>query len=913
MWLKVLLASIILVWGIKGVVAQTQRGTGLMGDGRFAQARLEFERKALSATPEGAEAAAAAADCLFFEGDFKGAAQAYSALAMDALAPRRKAQCALNHAIALIKLGEVGDADDLLKVALEHSDTRNDAAYYLGALAYDDGDFERAEQMFSSVSRGPLWADARVYLARIEYMKQNWSEASAAAESLLLQGNLSDAQRLELERISGEALFRLGQRHAAMDRLRPYIRRADVPEFSALYIVGVADYEDGDFDGALEKLEPVVENAVGSMRQSAYLVIGQALLQKGDRQAAVMAFGRAGMDVEGGDDVTRELALYNYAVASLEGQVPFGSATRPFEDYLMAFPDGPHALKVRELLIASYMAENNYDEALKRVRAIHDPGPEVLKAKCRILYNLASGAYRQGDFEAARRYIADVGSAARFDAPSATEMLLLEAQMLSAEGNTAEAVRKYDAYLQQAPRNAANRPTASYMMGYALMNEGLLTRADKAFADAYPAFAKEASVYADILNRRADIQYYGSNFNAAASLYSRAYEAAPASGDYALFNLARMQGFQRLYDSELRTLDAFEKEFPKSVLLPKMLMEKAQAQISSGNSAAAVPTYTRIIESYGDSPLGHNAYIQKAMTEAEIGRTDDAVATYKALITRYPTSEAASQAAPLLRNMLVAAGRPEAYLAFIESVPGAPATDASEADDLLFAAAAKEYEANHSVAQLETYLQRFPDGIHASRALGILADHCYSAGDIPGAVEKWTALERKAPDTETATRARLGQMRGYRDMGNMEQAGAVAESIIGSSASSTAITEAKFTRAQAFAEADQPEQAVALWLELAEDPLGEYGAKSAFFAAEALNEAGRQEPALLRAKALTASGSTYHYWVARAFILISDILRGRGQEFQAREYLQALRQNYPGNEPDIFDMIEERLANPVNP
>lgn len=883
-----------------------ERASALMADGRYGQARMEFERLANSTTPAGAEAAALAADCLFLEGDYRGAAAAYAAVPSDLLSPRRHAQSALNQAVALIETDDVEQVADLLEVALGHDATANDARYYLGALAYDDGDFDRAEEMFRGVGKGKLANDARVYLARIDYMRQNWKEASSQAEALLRQGNLSENQRLELERISGEALFRQGERHAAMDRLRPYVRRAEVPELSALYIVGVADYEDGDYAAALEKLEPVAENGVGTMRQSAYLIIGQALLRQGDREGAVLAFRTAAAADDGNDD-TREMAMYNFAVASLEGNVPFGSGSEPFEDYLRVYPNGPHADSVRELLIAGYMNQSNYDEALERVRAIRNPGPEVLKAKSRILYNLASRAYRQGDFAAARRFIAEAGTSTRFDAPSGAEMVLLEAQMLSAEERPADAIKKYDAYLQQAPRAAANRPMASYMLGYALLSEGHLTRADKAFADAAPAFASDAAVSADILNRRGDIQYYGRNFAPAAGFYSRAYEAAPAAGDYALFNLARMQGFQRLYGEELRTLEAFEREFPASVLMPKVLMEKAQAQISSGNSDAAIPTFARVIEGYGDSPLGRNAYIQKAMTEAETGRTDDAVATYEALITRYPTSEGAAQAAPLLKNLLVSAGRPEAYLTFIESVPEAPAPDASEADDLSYRAAAKQYSLTHDPAALKAYLDRFPDGSRAAEVLETLAERHYADGNIPAALESWTALERKAPDAAAATRARLGQMRAYRDMGAYEHAGAVADAIIGSSASAMALTEARFTRAQAYAEADQTEQAVALWVMLAEDPMSEYGAKSAFFAAEALNEAGRSEPAMQRAKALTTSGTPYHYWVARAFILISDILRDRDKDFQAREYLQALRQNYPGSEPDIFDMIDSRL------
>ena len=47
--------------------------------------------------------------------------------------------------------------------------------------------------------------------------------------------------------------------------------------------------------------------------------------------------------------------------------------------------------------------------------------------------------------------------------------------------------------------------------------------------------------------------------------------------------------------------------------------------------------------------------------------------------------------------------------------------------------------------------------------------------------------------------------------------------------------------------------------------------------------------------------------MARAIILLSDIFKKQGDTFQAREYLESLQANYPGNEEDIKQMIDERL------
>ena len=48
--------------------------------------------------------------------------------------------------------------------------------------------------------------------------------------------------------------------------------------------------------------------------------------------------------------------------------------------------------------------------------------------------------------------------------------------------------------------------------------------------------------------------------------------------------------------------------------------------------------------------------------------------------------------------------------------------------------------------------------------------------------------------------------------------------------------------------------------------------------------------------------------MARGFILLSDIYKAQGNKYEARQYLEALRDNYPGDETDIKMMIETRLS-----
>lgn len=54
--------------------------------------------------------------------------------------------------------------------------------------------------------------------------------------------------------------------------------------------------------------------------------------------------------------------------------------------------------------------------------------------------------------------------------------------------------------------------------------------------------------------------------------------------------------------------------------------------------------------------------------------------------------------------------------------------------------------------------------------------------------------------------------------------------------------------------------------------------------------------------------STPHaYWLARSFVLLSDIYVKMGRELDARQYLLSLQQNYQADD-DIAGMIKSRLA-----
>lgn len=92
----------------------------------------------------------------------------------------------------------------------------------------------------------------------------------------------------------------------------------------------------------------------------------------------------------------------------------------------------------------------------------------------------------------------------------------------------------------------------------------------------------------------------------------------------------------------------------------------------------------------------------------------------------------------------------------------------------------------------------------------------------------------------------------------------------------------------------------------AQDSLATEAAKAPVVAAQVLYEAGQYQQAEQQLNAAIDAGIAKPYWLARAFVLLSDIYKAEGREVEARQTLESLKANYR-EEDDIQLMIRQRM------
>lgn len=887
---------------------------------------------------------ASAGDYYFTRGKYAEALARYDKVAFGALTSDRASDCIYRQAYSNLMLARYDEAEAGFK-SIENAGGQYAGAvqFYLGYIAYRREDYAAAKAYFEkSLSDADLGAAANYYLAQINYMDGNYAEALKCAQAAL-SGNVIESFAPEANRIAGESLYNLGREDEAVPYLWRYAADATEVHPSAYYILGVSEYKQGNYESAIKLLSKVTDQD-NEMGQSANLFLGQSYVKEGNPTSALMAFERAYK--RNYDRAISETALYNYAIAKMEGgKIPFGSSVALFEDFLSRYPDSRYAEKVQEYIISGYVTDNEYDKALQSINKMKNPSAKVIEAKQRVLFMLGTREYGAGKYSDALTHFSDA-SRIRSNDEIALQSLIWSGNCNYEMKQYDKAASEFNAYIKQTRQGDPNRTLAYYNLGYARL-------AQSKFGDALNDFRQvisarptpEKSMLADAYDRAGDCLYYQSKFAEAEAEYRKAYDLNPEAGDYALYQLAIMKGLTRDYKGKISAIDDLISRFPSSGLVPASLLEKAESYVAIGENGKAIDTYTELVRTYPATSYGRQGYLQLAITNMNQGKREDAIDAYKQVITTYPTSDEARIATDDLKRIFADEGRLSDFAQFVNSVPNAPKIEASELDAIAFQSAEKDYINNDNTEKLTSYIAQYPNGAYEAQALYYLATAASDAGDSEKAYEyasklaashpdaemvddallikadaeiergndevayeTYVTLESKASGARNLQEARLGILRTAGRLGKYEDVLSAADKLLSTTAAGgKESSEIKYMRGLALEQTGKPDGAIAEWKALAGNVDDEYGARSAVKLGELLLTQGNVKEARKVIDAFINANPPQQYWLARGFIVFSDVLRAEGNDFEANEYLKSLKANYPGAEADIFQMIEERI------
>src|SRR5690554_3772616 len=848
-----------------------------------------------------------------------------------------------------LQLGNKEEATRFFGLLSQNSTKYRDAAdFYLGYIDYSNSDYAGALQRFQRLKDHPEYSEeVAFYTAQAAFFDGRLEEAVRLSETFVNRYPQSE-HRTELYRVLGNSHYRLGQASRAIPYYERYISNIGRPLRGDAYFLGLSYFETGKFNEAVTLFQQAV-GETDALSQNAQLQLGQTYLRLNQKQQAQMAFEAATRD--NFDPQVRETAMFNYALLAHDTNFSvFSESITLFENFLREYPRSQYSDQVNDILAETFLTTKDYDAALSAINRINNPGRRILEAKQMVLFQLGAQEFINGNMNQAVQHFNNSIGTGNYNVKARNNAYYWRGESYYRMGNYMNATSDFRQFTQSASPADENYTLGWYNLGYSLFKQQQYGQAVTAFERFVTTETnRNKTEYGDALNRIGDSYYFNRNFSDAERYYARAADVNPAAADYAAYQRAFVMGLQRNYQGKITALDNLMRQYPNSQYFDDALYEKSRSLTMLNREQEAIAVLQRLVNDFPKSQLASQGGVQLGQLYYNTGNYQQSIQAYKNVITNFPGSDDARNALISLETVYRDINDIQSYVDYANSLPGGLRISTSKQDSLTYLAAESVYmRGNRSEAEtaMNRYLQSYPNGAYNSDAhyyLGTIADEKnnkqealshfrrvidagnikfldnaliytaqteYQNGNLQQALSDYARLSNSARNATNKQIGQLGIVRTQSQLGNHHDAVRAATELLASnSLSAEIITEVRYIRGKAYQQVNEINSAIADFQFIANDTRSAYGSEAQFILADIYYKQSSYDRAEAQVKEFMQKGTPHQYWMARALIVLSDTYLAKGDEFQAKQYLESLRNNYKGTEADIQQMINARLGN----
>lgn len=820
--------------------------------------------------------------------------------------------------------------------------------YFDGWMKYCDKNTDRAMDDFDKLRNHPQYKDIIPYYdVQIQYYKGNYKEAIDSTKKLLAKSTI-DYQKQELYRLLGSIYFDMGSTIVSQEYYNKYVKTNPASYLKGdNYRIGLNSYKLSDYSTAINFLSKIANNddAIG---QSATYHLGLCYLSTGSDENAKMSFAQASLSDY--DIKTKEKALYNYALLCYKSSFSsFNEQVKAFIRVITEFPDSEFSNEIYGYLSEIFLSSNNYEESLTYIDKIENPDIELIHTKAKMLFFTGVKKFNTGNMAEALNYFNRSIELAKNTGAQTTEVYFWKGETLYNLNNDDEAQTAYKQFLNSRGADTLRcYPSALYSFGYILFNKGIYNEAINKFTGFISLKdAKKDIRYADALNRLGDCFYALKNYDEAVSYYDKADISSANGNGYAVYKKAYTLGLEKKYLDKISILNSFKARFPESEFNDDVLFEKGLALSSVNEKEKAISAFSELMDKYPQSELAGKAGIQIALIYFNDGKTDNAVKAYKKVIETYPGSSESKVALSDLKMIYVNDNKVNDYISYTKELTTPVRIDYEEQDSLSFAAAEHLLVTNKSdeaIASLENYLSSYPKGAfyvdacyHLGRlynvkdeqekaakylrnvlnsgnneykreSINILSELSYNAEDFENALKYYRMKENHSDNASEKIISKVYEVRCLYKLKRYaelipEATNAVNNPIIPENDKK----EITYYRAKALILLNKQDKASTDLKYLSSYPESIYGAEASYLLAKYYFDKENNSMCNKTIRKFMESGTPHSYWLAKSFILLSDMFVKEGDSFQAKQYLLSLKENYKEADDEITDEIAKRL------
>lgn len=832
------------------------------------------------------------------------------------------------------------------KIKDQSSEYQNAAIYYFSHLQYKKGNYQTALDGFNKIKNDPAFKPViPYYIAQIYFLQKEYDKAIEFGEPLLESS--SKARKIDMARVLGGAHYQKKQYSKAIEFFDMVMSSPNEVTREDYFHIGYSYYAIKDYTKAAEYLSQVTTEQ-DIMSQYALFYLGDCYLKSNDKKRARVAF-EAASKYQFDPKIEEEAAFTTIKLDYDLSISPFNDIISSFTNFITRYPKSSHIDEAYDYLSKTFLSTKNYPMAIESLEKIGKKDANVYRSIQRVAYYRGLQLYNDMELNDAIKMLDYSLKYPDYNKTLKVKALYWRGEIKYKLGAYQDAISDYTTFLTTPGSYGTTEfANAHYNIAYAYFNQKDYTNANQWFRK-YLSVAPSTpnAITADTYNRIGDCYFVEREFDLALQNYNSAIKNGLSLPDYAQFQKGITLGVMKKPEQKISALNELITNYPSSSYVDDALFESARSYVELNNLPEAIKRYKTVKERYPQSGYAKKSLQQLGLVYYNNGEYDNSLLYFKRVVNEYPGSQESNEALAGIRNIYVEKGDLESYYAYTKSLGSYVKIEVSEQDSLSYISAEKNYMAGKcdlAIKNLQNYLNSFPEGKYSLNAHFYKADCLYRAGAKAEAYEDYkvvllrgkndfteealinsatylyenksynealplyTRLVLEAEVDENRRAGQIGEMQCYAKTNQDEEAIVAADKTLKLGKLEPEITrEAQYIKAIAYKNLQKTEQALVEFKSLATNVATTQGAEAKYWIAQALYEKGDYDKAEAEVFDFAKKGTPHQYWLARSFVLLSDIYLTRKENLQAQQYLESVKANYKGTNDDIMSLVDERL------
>ncbi|MCB9002097.1 MAG: tetratricopeptide repeat protein [Bacteroidales bacterium] len=820
------------------------------------------------------------------------------------------------------------------------------STYYYSYIAYFRKNYATALKGFEKLKNDPTFSPIiPYYIVQIYYLQNDFESVTKFGVTL---ANDSITKRgPEIARLVGDAYFKLKKYDSSIVYLNKYVDSKPKLTRNDYYLIGFAQYKTGNYSEAASYLERVATSE-DSLSQNAYYHLADSYLKLNDKNKARQAFGMASR--LNFDTIIQEDALFNFAKLTYEQlYAPFDEAIDAFKQYIKLYPNSPRTDEAYNYLTLAYLSTKNYNNAVETLEKIKNKDVTIKTALQKAAYFRALELFQNLKFAESIDMFSR--SLAYPENPTLTAMATYwQAEAYYRTNDFENAAQGYQNFiLTPGAFNLNEYLLAHYNLGYAYFKI-------KKYDDAIVWFRKFTNLsqndttkfVGDAYNRIGDSFFIQRRYWAAIDYYDKAVEIGTIDADYALFQRGFSLGLVDRPEKKIESLKRLLATFPNSDYTDDAIFEIAESEVVINKIPDAKQNYKLIEKNYPSSSYYLKSLVQLGLLYYNTENPDSALIYYKRVVEAFPNSPEANNALLGIRNIYVDNGDANAYFNYASKLGKNTTISVNEKDSLSYIAAEKTYVSGDfakAISALNEYITTYPQGNFALNANYYLAESYFNSNDTTQALELYTkvsalpknnftepsllkmgkilySLKRYSESYDAYTKlesiaeyksflfaARIGRLRCAYELEKYEEIPSIAASILSTEKIADELErETRFKLAKSLLKLNKEDDALVEFSKVAQNLKTLEGAESKYMKVKIYFDKGEYSRAETEVFNFAEKNTPHQYWLAKSFILLSDVYAKQNDFFQAKATLQSVIDGYKNTDDGIIDEASEKLT-----